>query len=132
LTDVFPSSSDALLPPPILLVMLMRLLLLGGFITALIGLCGKPDGDPGGELAMAQLRFLVATKRVALAGIAYMVRKKLYFKMLSVGCHYFDDGMCRWSKGCRIKRERWPKQSKPPIHVIMNKDFRDSDKRIIA
>jgi hypothetical protein len=55
LTDVLPSSSDALLPPPTLLVILIRLLLLGGFIIALMGRCGKPDGDSGGELAMALL-----------------------------------------------------------------------------
>jgi hypothetical protein len=48
-----PSSSDARLPPPTLLVMLIRLLLLGGFIIALIGRCSKPEGDSGGELAMA-------------------------------------------------------------------------------
>jgi hypothetical protein len=52
-TDVFPSSSDALLPPPILLLMLIRLELLGGRNIALIGRCGPPGGEPGGELAMA-------------------------------------------------------------------------------
>jgi hypothetical protein len=52
--------------------MLMRLLLRGGFITALIGLCGKPDGDSGGELAMAPWIFFVATKWVVIAMIAHM------------------------------------------------------------
>lgn len=62
LTDVLPSSSDALLPPPTLLATLIRLLLLGGLIIALSGRCGKADGDPGGELAMALIMFVVATK----------------------------------------------------------------------
>jgi hypothetical protein len=43
--------------------MLMRLPLLGGFIIMpLIGRCGKLAGDVGGELAMALLIFVVATK----------------------------------------------------------------------
>jgi hypothetical protein len=55
LTEVLPSSSDALLPPPALLVMLMRLFVLGGLIIALTGLGGLPEGDPGGELAITLL-----------------------------------------------------------------------------
>jgi hypothetical protein len=54
-TEVLPSSSEALLPPPALLVMLMRLFVLGGLIIALTGLGGLPEGDPGGELAIALL-----------------------------------------------------------------------------
>lgn len=55
LTEVFPSSSDALLPPPALLVILIRLLLLGAGLTiALRGRCGSVPGDAGGELAMAE------------------------------------------------------------------------------
>ena len=53
LTEVLPSSSEALLPPPALLVMLMRLFVRGGRIIALTGRDGMPDGDPGGELAIA-------------------------------------------------------------------------------
>jgi len=56
LTEVFPSSSEALLPPPALLVVLIRLLVRGGLIMALTGRWGSdmPEGgDPGGELAMA-------------------------------------------------------------------------------
>ena len=63
-TDVFPSSSEALLPPPALLVMLIRLFVLGGRIIALTGREGMPEGDPGGELAIALLVPLVATKCV--------------------------------------------------------------------
>lgn len=59
-TEVFPSSSEALLPPPALLVMLRRLLLLGaGRTKALMGLCGRLAGDPGGELAMALYMWLL-------------------------------------------------------------------------
>jgi hypothetical protein len=29
---------------------------------ALIGLCVRPDGDAGGELAIAQIIFVIATK----------------------------------------------------------------------
>lgn len=36
--------------------MLMRLVVLGGLIIALTGLEGPPDGDPGGELAIALIR----------------------------------------------------------------------------
>jgi hypothetical protein len=36
--------------------MLMRLFVLGGLITALTGLGGLPEGDPGGELAIALLK----------------------------------------------------------------------------
>ncbi len=58
LTAVFPSSSEALLPP---LLMLIRLELLGdGRIIALIGLCEAPEGDAGGEVAMAYVREVVA------------------------------------------------------------------------
>ena len=57
LTEVFPSSSDALLPPPALLVMLMRLFVLEGRIMALAGRCGT--GEVGGELAIAQCRSLL-------------------------------------------------------------------------
>ena len=53
MTEVLPSSSEALLPPPALLVMLMRLCVLGGRIIALTGRDGLPEGDPGGELAIA-------------------------------------------------------------------------------
>lgn len=53
LTDVLPSSSEALLPPPALLVMLMRLFVRGGRMKALAGREEMPDGDPGGELAIA-------------------------------------------------------------------------------
>jgi hypothetical protein len=53
LTEVFPSSSEALLPPPVLLVILMRLFVLGGRIIALTGRGGAPEGDSGGELAIA-------------------------------------------------------------------------------
>lgn len=42
--------------------MLMRLLLLGAFIMALIGLWDRPEGDAGGELAIARLVFVIATK----------------------------------------------------------------------
>lgn len=53
-TDVFPSSSDALLPPPALLVMLSRLLLRGaGRTIALMGRCGSVPGDDGGEPAIS-------------------------------------------------------------------------------
>jgi hypothetical protein len=55
--------------------MLMRLLLRGGFIIALIGLCGRPDGDSGGELAMAPWIFFVATKWVVIAMIADTTRE---------------------------------------------------------
>ena len=74
--------------------MLMRLLLLKGFIIALIGLCVKPDGDPGGELAMAQLIFVVATKWLAIATIAYMMGKVVY-EFQRANLHYLDGGMCR-------------------------------------
>lgn len=57
LTEVLPSSSDALLPPA-LLPTLMRLLLRGGRIMPLMGLGG---GDPGGELAI----FLVVLRAIA-------------------------------------------------------------------
>lgn len=53
-TDVFPSSSDALLPPPALLVVLSRLLLRGaGRTIALMGRCGSVPGDDGGEPAIS-------------------------------------------------------------------------------
>ena len=52
-TDVFPSSSEALLPPPCLLVILMRLELRGARRTALMGRGGTLGGEAGGELAMA-------------------------------------------------------------------------------
>ena len=50
LTDVLPSSSDALLPPPCLLLMLIRLELLPGWKIPLIGRMG--GGEAEGELAM--------------------------------------------------------------------------------
>jgi hypothetical protein len=53
LTEVRPSSSDALLPPPALLLMLMRLLLRGaGRTMALSGRGGRLPGDAGGEVAI--------------------------------------------------------------------------------
>ena len=52
LTEVLPSSSDALLPPPCLLLMLIRLELLPACNTPLIGRAG--GGEAGGELAMAR------------------------------------------------------------------------------
>jgi len=53
LTEVLPSSSEALLPPPALLCMLIRLLLLGaGRTMALSGRCGRVPGEAGGELAI--------------------------------------------------------------------------------
>jgi len=52
-TDVFPSSSEALLPPPVLLLTLIRLALRCGRTIALIGLVGALGGDPGGERSMA-------------------------------------------------------------------------------
>ena len=42
--------------------MLIRLFVLGGLIIALTGREGRPAGDPGGELAIALLKSLVATK----------------------------------------------------------------------
>jgi hypothetical protein len=53
LTDVLPSSSEALLPPPVLLVILMRLVVRGGLMMALTGREWTPEGDSGGELAIA-------------------------------------------------------------------------------
>ena len=54
LTEVFPSSSEALLPP-VLLLTLMRLLLRGAGLTmALMGRCGSVPGDVGGELAISE------------------------------------------------------------------------------
>ena len=44
--------------------MLIRLFVLGGRIIALTGREGMPEGDPGGELAIALLVPLVATKCV--------------------------------------------------------------------
>lgn len=60
LTEVFVSSSEALLPPT-LLTMLIRLAVRGCRI-ALDGRGGMPEGDVGGELAMALLVLISATK----------------------------------------------------------------------
>lgn len=50
LTDVLPSSSEALLPPPGLLPMLIRLELLPAWKTPLMGRIGGGEAD--GELAI--------------------------------------------------------------------------------
>ena len=42
--------------------MLIRLVVLGGRIIALTGRGGMPEGDPGGELAIALIESFVATK----------------------------------------------------------------------
>ncbi len=42
--------------------MLIRLIFRGGRIIALTGLRGSPEGEPGGELAIALLIPFVATK----------------------------------------------------------------------
>lgn len=76
------SSSDALLPPPppALLVILILLFVLGGRIIALIGRGTLPDGDAGGELAIALDKSLLRQNAVMMAvvdgdarSIAYVV-----------------------------------------------------------
>ena len=62
LTDVLPSSSDALLPPPCLLLKLIRLELLPACKMALIGRAG---GGEAGGLAIAAAFPALTTKRVA-------------------------------------------------------------------
>jgi hypothetical protein len=50
----------------------MRLLLRGGFIIALMGRDDKPEGDSGGELAMAPVEVVVVATKwgVVVAGSA--------------------------------------------------------------
>jgi len=61
LTDVLPSSSEALLPPPALLCTLMRLLLLGaGRTMALSGRCGSVPGEAGGEAILPGRKWAVS------------------------------------------------------------------------